>query len=179
MNERSVSAAVVGGAVLAVLGCGGGPEQAPPARPEASLLNWSEARGTPGERLIVRVASITLRRGAWSVSASIENDTAAPLFIGRPHTDDPGTFGLVAADSTRKRGALPGGLTATHYSPPLPGVLDPGERWRGTFSGPGAIRSGTNIQITFGSFWAYGGVWIDGRRHMLFRVVTDHSVTLR
>jgi hypothetical protein len=178
MNERSVSAAVVGGAVLAVLGCGG-TEQAPSARPQASLLNWSEARGKPGERLIVRVARLTLRRGAWSVRASIENDTASPLFIGRPHTDEPGMFGLVTSESTRAPGRLPAGLTATHYSPSLPRVLDPGERWRGAFSGPGVIRSGTSIRIAFGSFWAYGGVRIEGRRHMLFRVVTDHSVTLK
>jgi hypothetical protein len=174
---RPASTLAIGCCVFAVVGCGG-VERSKPARLQTRVLNWFEARGAPGERMIVRVASLTLRRGGWRVRASIENDTTKPLFIGRPHTNEPGTFGLVSAASTGKRGGLPPGLTATHYSPPLPRRLDPGERWSGVFSGRGAIRSGTSVRIAFGSFWAVGGVRINSRRHMLFRVVTEHSVLL-
>ena len=141
-------------------------------------LRWREASGKPGERLDVRVVSLTVRERGWRVRASIENDTAAPLFIGRPHTDERGTFGLVAAASTRERGSVPTGLVATDYSPPLPRILDPGEKWSGTFSGRGVLRAGTRLRIAFGTFWAYGGVRVAGRRRMLFRVFTDHAVRL-
>ena len=110
--------------------------------------------------------------------ASITNDTSTTLFIGRPHTDDPGTFGLLATESVRHSGRVPSGLLATRYVPPLPRVLRPGEGWSGRFSGLGAVPAGTSLRIVFGSFWAYGGVRIDGRGHRLFRFITDHAFTL-
>ena len=178
MVVRVVAAPIVCGFALAVLGCGGDRREVEPARARVVLLNWRETDGKPGERLIMRVASITVRARGWSVRASLTNDTAAPLFIGRPHTDERATFGLVPAASTRQRGPVPTGLLATKYSPPPPRILDPGEGWRGTFSGRGVVRDGTRVRIAFGTFWAYGGVRAAGRRHMLFRVFTDHAVTL-
>ena len=178
MVVRAVITLIICGAGLAAFGCGGEANQAEPARSRLLVLNWSEAVGKPGERMLVRVASVTVLAGGWTVRASIENDTAAPLFLGRPHSDEPATFGLVAATSTRERGSVPVGLTATTYAPPLPRILDPGESWSGTFSGRGVVRTGTHVRIAFGTFWAYGGVRIAGSRRMLFRVFTDHAVTL-
>jgi hypothetical protein len=175
---RAVAAPLSCGLALAALGCGGEPRDVEPPRPRVVLLNWHEAAGKPGERMIVRIASVAVRERGWSVRASLENDTAATLFIGRPHTTERATFGLVPAASTRKRGSVPTGLLATRYSPPLPRILDPGERWTGTFSGGGVVRRGTRVRIAFGTFWAYGGVRVTGRRRMLFRVFTDHVVTL-
>jgi len=170
-----ITRAIVCAVLLAALGCGSRTEETSFARPQTTVLNWTEAPGTPGQRLIVHVGSVTLRRGTWSVRASIENDTSASLFIGRPHTDEPGTFGLVTTKSAGEPGLLPAGLVATRYSPPLPSALDPGEVWSGIFSGPGVVRAGTSLRIVFGTFWASAGVRLDGRRHRLFRFVTNRS----
>lgn len=178
MVTRVVAAPVCCGLVLAAPGCGGAAREVEPARPRVVILNWSESSGKPGERVIVRVATIAVHERGWSVRAALENDTAAPLVIGRPHTDETATFGLVRAAATRRPGSVPTGLIATRYSPPLPRILDPGERWSGTFSGRGLVRHGTRVRVAFGTFWAYGGVRVAGRRRMLFRVFTDHAVTL-
>ena len=178
MVARAVVAPMICGLAVAACGCGGEPRQGEPARPGVLVLNWRESTGKPGERVIVRIDTLTVREGGWSVRASLENDTAAPLFIGRPHTDERATFALVTAASTRGRGSVPTGLIASEYSPELPRILDPGKGWSGTFSGAGVMRDGTRVRIAFGTFWAYGGVRIAGRRRMLFRVFTDHAVTL-
>ena len=168
---------VVCAAVLAG-GCGESEREPPPARPQTKVLDLREARGKPGERLIVRVASVTVLRGRWSVRASLTNDTPTTLFLGRPHTDEPGTFGLVTARSAEQPGRLAPGLVATRYSPPLPRVLGPGETWRGRFEGPGVLRARTRLRVVFGSFWAPRGVRLAGRRHQLFRVVTERAFSV-
>jgi hypothetical protein len=177
-RPRHVGTLVICAVLLAAAACGGRSDESSSASPQTRVLNWTEARGRPGQRLVVRVASVTVSREAWSVRASVTNDTATSLFIGRPHTDEPGTFGLLAAESTRHSGRLPTGLIATRYSPPLPGILAPGEAWSGTFSGPGAVPARRSLRIASGTFWAYGGVWLDGRRYRLFQVVTDHAFSL-
>ena len=164
-------------AALTAFGCGGD-ESNPTARPHVVVLNWMESAGKPGERLILEVGSIAVGERTWKVKAAIRNDTAAPLFIGRPHTAEPATFGLVGAGSVRERGQVPTGLIATSFSPSLPRILDPGERWSGTFSGRGVIRRGTRVRVAVGTFWAYGGVRLAGRRRMLFRYFTERAVTL-
>ncbi len=141
----------------------------PFAAPRTEALNWVEKAGRPGERVVVRVQSLTLSRGGWSVRAAVTNDTSAPLLIGKPHTHESGAFGLLTATSGST------GLNATRYVPPLPASLGPGKTWSGRFSGSGAVREGSSLRVVFGTFWVYGGVRVGGRRRVMFRYVTDHA----
>jgi hypothetical protein len=154
---------------LVAAGCGSSTEATSPARPQTSALNWVETAGRPGERLVIRVTSLTLGLRRWSVRASITNDTSAQLFIGKPHSHESGAFGLLTATAAST------GLTATRYAPPLPSALRPGETWNGRFGGSGTVGEGRPVRVVFGTFWAYGGVRVGGWRRVMFRLVTDHA----
>jgi hypothetical protein len=154
---------------LVTAGCGGTTTATSPARPQTSTLNWVETAGRPGERLVVRVTSLTLGRRSWSVRASLTNDTSAQLFIGKPHSHQSGAFGLLTATAAST------GLTASRYAPPLPAALRPGQTWNGSFGGSGTVGEGRPLRLVFGTFWAYGGVRVGGRRRVMFRLVTDHA----
>jgi hypothetical protein len=65
-------------AVTALSGCGTSSSVAP-APKQTIELAWHEAPGLPGNRLVVDVRRLVIRRDSWTVAASIENETRGML----------------------------------------------------------------------------------------------------
>jgi hypothetical protein len=163
--------------LLAVCGCGTASTSVP-ARSRTIALDWHEAPGPAGARMIVEVRSLVVRPNGWSVTAAVQNDTHVTMTIGRPHHRGETEFGVLVLDSAEPEDvsrAEPGAL-ATELTPPAPVVLHRSERWSGRFSGPGRLASGRYVRVAFGRFTTVGppqrGVpW-------RFRYITDHVVHL-
>jgi hypothetical protein len=161
--------------VLLVAGCGA-TSTSRPARSQKIMLDWHEAAGPAGARMIVDVRTLIVRPNGWSVAAAVTNDTHVTMTIGRPHHQGETEFGLLVlgkAAPAAVRAAGPG-VFATHVLPRAPLVLHPHEKWSGTFSGLGRLTSGRYVRVEFGRFTTVGppqpGVpW-------RFRYITDHVV---
>lgn len=141
----------------AVAGCGGSTR--PAARPQTIAI---------GERfrcggLTIAVDSLELGHGSWRVSASVRNDSGSAIEIGRPHSARGTYFGLA------RPGVAHPGLRARRFAPPLPRRLEPGEQWRGSFSGRGAIAPASPVRVVLGRFSRAGSV-------LGFDCATDRSV---
>ena len=164
-------------AVVTLSGCGTSSSVAP-ARKQTIELNWHEAPGPPGNRLIVNVQRLIIRRDGWTVAASIENETRGTLTIGRRHRRHGTEFGVLVlpsprADAVAKAGP---GIFATRFSPTAPSRLRPGQRWKGTFSGPGPLPIGGFVRIELGSFGSSRPERPISRK---FRYITNHALRLR
>ena len=110
--------------------------------------------------------------------ASIENDTRGILTIGRRHRRAGTKFGVLVlpsgrADAVAKAGP---GILAKHFTPTAPSRLQPGQRWRGTFSGPGPLPVGGYVRIEFGSLGSSRPKHPISRE---FQYITDHTLRLR
>jgi hypothetical protein len=83
----------------------------------------------------------------------------------RPHSPGETLFGLAPYSTTSFREVLKRAQTgeakprtyADRFSPSSPNLLAPGERWSGSFSGPGQLPAATPIRIVLGRFVITGG----------------------
>jgi hypothetical protein len=164
-------------AVLAAAGCGTS-ESPHPATDQTIALNWKEAAGPPGNRLIVDVRRFIVRRNGWAVSAGVKNDSQTTLVISRRHRRHGTECGILLIRSRSKRAAQNAGpgLFASRFRPALPVSLRPGERWSGTFSGAGRLPEGDYVRIQLGSFGASGT--LRPPISMQFEYITDHTFRL-
>jgi hypothetical protein len=147
---------------LVLGGCGGSSGSL--AVPQTVALHWRERIPREDGALVVRVERLVAGNRRWAVDAAIVNHTSTAFLIGKPHAPPGATLLGVATDEG-------GRLAATEVAPALP-RLDPGERWRGRFSGPGRLPSGRPIHVSFGQFIAVSGA-------VRFSWLTDHAVRLR
>jgi hypothetical protein len=164
-------------AVLAVAGCGTA-QSFHSAREQTIVLDWHEASGPPGNRLIVRARRFTVRRNSWAVSAAVKNDSRATLVISRRHRRHGTECGILLLGSASPRAirmAGPGRF-ASRFTPRLPIRLVPGASWSGTFSGPGQLPVGKYVRIELGSFGASGTV--RPPISMQFEYITKHVFRL-
>jgi hypothetical protein len=169
-------------AILAAVGCGT-VESSHPAPEQTIALNWREAPGPPGNRLIVDVRRFVVRREGWAVSARVENDSPATLLISRRHSRHGTEFGLVVLGTASPRAvhtAGPGSVRsrffASRFAPALPVSLRPGEKWSGTFSGASMLPAGDYVRIELGSFGASGT--LRPPISVQFVYITDHAFRL-
>jgi hypothetical protein len=160
-----------------LLGAGCGTTSTPPpARVRTLALDWHEETGRADGRMIVDVRRLVVRPNGWSVTAAVTNGTHVTMTISRPHYPGETEFGVLILDTAGQKDidAAGPGVFASQGGPAGPFVLDPGETWRGTFSGRGRISSGRYVRIELGRFTTVGppqpGVpW-------RFRYITDHVV---
>jgi hypothetical protein len=150
-----------------------------PAPRRTITLNWHEAAGPAGARLVVDLRRVVVGSNGWSVTAAVENDTHVTLAIGRPHHPGETEFGLLPLSSSDVRAvdAAGPGVFASSFAPPVPRFLSPGQRWRGTFAGRGRLTNVPYLRVELGRFNTVGpaqpGVpW-------RFRYITDHVLRLQ
>lgn len=175
---------------LVAAGCGAAAEapvpDTAPAPPQLAQLGWQEVYGKPGRRLVFRVDSLAVDRRGWSASVAVENDSQARFAVAAGKTSIDSSFGLMIMptgdhrelDRLNAAGELPAVRQAETIAPALPGVLDPGETWRGTLAARGALPGGAWARVVFGAFLAMGTppaglqdrvVWITDHAHQLRR----------
>jgi hypothetical protein len=120
-----------------------------------------------GGPIVYRVKTIRIAPGGWSVRALVANRTKVPLRIVYAHEPaGHNAFGIVLGEDGFGPVA-----TATRFDPKVPILLQPGERWSGTFSGPDAVAAGALVHVQFGQF---------GTPHAdRFAWVTDHAYRVR
>jgi hypothetical protein len=185
--RRALLAAVL---VLVVAGCGG--ESAAvvlsdegPAPPQKATLDWRETYGKPGARLVFEVESLEVQPTGWRATVAFENDSKVQFTIASGPSSLDRAFGLMILptgdlrelDRLNRANELPDPRPAQRFEPPLPGVLLPGQTWRGTMAAPGALPAGSWARVVFGAF-----VTIDEPPEGLQeRVIwiTDHSLELK
>jgi hypothetical protein len=165
-------------AVLAAAGCGTTVESSHYAPEQTIALNWHETAGPPGNRLIVDVRRFVVLGNGWAVSAGVKNDSHATLEISRRHRRHGTECGILLLGTRSKRAVQNAGpgFFASRFRPALPVSLRPGERWSGTFSGPGRLPAGDYVRIELGSFGASGTVRPPISRQ--FEYITDHTFRL-
>lgn len=130
----------------------------PSAQARTIKLNWvdriSADFGYLPMTIAVRQVVITPR--AWAVHASITNRSRKAIRIAKPIVSHPPqyTFGLGWAPK-----CPPPSFSCkletrdfTYAKPPFPGILRPGQTWKGVYGGPGRPAKGKLIYGTFGYF---------------------------
>ncbi len=154
------------------------------APPQTIELNWRQKEGGT-EFFLLTIRRLVIRRGGWSVAASVANQTQSSFAVGRPHVPGGTKFGLFhfrsgayseVEDLERRRLVTPP-LLATMFVPPLPRVFQPGMRWVGRFSGQGAIPSGRFVRVAFGRLSTSGTPPAGFFRGMVF--VSNRAVRVR
>jgi hypothetical protein len=147
---------------------------------ETLELDWRER----DVGIDVEVRRLMLRRNGWSAELAFTNGTGQTLVIDRAHVPGGTRFGLLVLatgewDEVRRLttgGRLPPPAeTATRFDPPLPRVVRPGRRWRGTMSGNRPLARGRFVRILLGRFNSQRPVRGGVRRFLL---ITEHSVRL-
>jgi hypothetical protein len=163
----------------------GGDDVAPTvaAGPQAAPLEWRETYGEDGERVVFTVDSLEVTRSGWNANIGIENGTKVGWELA-PGATPEGSFGLQLFDTGAKQeldernrqGTLPAVRAASHFSPDLPRILEPGGSWSGTISAPGPLVANSFARVTFGTLIAVGKppdgfqdtfVWITDHAHRL------------
>jgi hypothetical protein len=182
-------ALVLGLVVLAATGCGAASEapvpDTAPAPPQQATLGWQEVYGRPGARLVFRVESLWVESDGWSAAVAVENDSPVRFAVASGSTSIDSSFGLMILptgdhrelDRLNAAGELPAIRQAEEVRPALPGVLEPGESWRGSLSARGALPAGAWARVVFGAFVAMS----DPPEGLQDRVIwiTDHTHRLR
>jgi hypothetical protein len=125
-------------------------------KPQTVELGWREtARVEKRPILEFEVESIRLRPRGWTVRGSVTNRSPVRFSILAPDAieileerkQDWTWFGLTWTTAA--------GVKIVHaeaYRPALPKILEPGQTWRGSFSGPAFAVQGRPIRVTFGMF---------------------------
>ncbi len=152
---------------ILLAGCCGGAQHADWAQPQTLRLDWSGSDG--GVEYSVRALTLTPR--GWRVDASVTNRSATPLDVVRPHRAGKTKFALLAGGA-RFRPEAGTAFYEISTEPLVPRVLQPGEMWRGTFSGLGRFPRGTYLRVMFGRFSP------PGRAAAAFQAVTAQTVRL-
>jgi hypothetical protein len=175
---------------LLAAGCGASTDSTPlsdegAAPPQEARLGWQESYGKPGSRLVFQVDSLSVLDDGWRAEVSVRNDSDARFTVGSGPSSLEREFGLMLLptgdvrelDRLNRAGELPAVRPADRFTPPLPGVLEPGEEWRGTMAAQGALPGGGWARVVFGVFLAIE----EPPKGMQERVIwiTDHAHRLR
>lgn len=175
--------------LLLLAGCGTasqvGVEEATPAPPQQATLGWQEVYGKPGASLVFHVDSIWVEQDGWAASVAVENDSTVRFAVASGSTSIDSSFGLMILptgdhrelDRLNTAGELPAVRQAETIRPRLPGVLEPGDSWRGTLSAKGALPGGSWARVVFGAFVAMGKPPTGLQDHVVW--ITDHTQRLR
>jgi hypothetical protein len=155
---RVVALFLVGMIVPASTAAGGASSAA--SRAKILKLNWVEK--TPPDQgypaMTFGVKSVTISGPRWTIRASVTNrarDTIAvtrgQLLFGKYR------FGLIVPETHNcgpKYNTMCGVdlLGAVRTTPTFPSSLKPGQSWRGTIAGTGALPRGFLISVAFGYF---------------------------
>ena len=190
---------LVAGALLALVaaGCGAASQgpipAAKPAPPQNATLGWQEVYGDPGARLVFNVRSLAVTPDGWQTNVSVENQSNVRFAVATGKTSIDSSFGLMIMptgdhrelDRLNNANELPAVRLAESIDPPLPGVLEPGATWTGTFTARGALPGGSWARVVFGAFVAMGRppaglqdrvVWITDHTHLLEKAGQATSV---
>src|SRR6266536_1702525 len=104
MNASARKVVLTSLALLAVAGCG--TEQfSQTAQEQTIALEWHEAPGPAGNRLIVDVRRFVVRSNGWAVFARVKNDSRATLVISRRHRRHGTECGILLLGSGTRRAA--------------------------------------------------------------------------
>jgi hypothetical protein len=130
------------------------------ARPQVAELRWHENCGTRADPLPIETQRLVVGRRRWRVELSFRNETGVTLSVLRPHALGETLFGLEPFSTTSFREVLKRAETAEakprtyadRFRPSTPRLLAPGERWPGSFSGPGKLPAGVPIRVVLGRF---------------------------
>jgi hypothetical protein len=176
--------------VLLAGGCGADTEGVPlsdegAAPPQEARLDWKETYGKPGSRLVFQVDSLSVVDDGWRAEVSVRNDSKARFTVGSGPSSLEREFGLMLLptgdirelDRLNRAGELPAVRTADRFTPPLPGVLEPGEEWRGTMAARGALPGGGWARVVFGVFLAIEEPPTGLQDRVIW--ITDHAHRLR
>lgn len=136
------------------------------AQPQAVRLGWHENCGTRARPLPVETRQLVVGRRRWRVELSFRNESGLTLGVLRPHAVDETLFGLAPYRTTSFREVLRRAETATakpptyadRFRPAAPRLLSPGERWSGSFSGPGRVPRHVPVRVVLGRFVITGEV---------------------
>jgi hypothetical protein len=178
-----VRAAAIAAAALASAGCGS-TDHVVWARPQTVRFHGSSDCGPKGRNIEIHVQRLVLHRDGWRVDASIVNRTGTAVQISRPHHANQVQFGvdvfetdsLAEVERRVAQRAMHDNALAERVVPPFGHVLEAGERWRGSFSGPGRFPAGRYVRIEFGRFIFPGTVPPGLDAH--FYCVTDDAPRL-
>jgi len=151
------------------------------ARPQTAVLDWSEAQGPKGERLVFGVKRFQILPNGWRARVSLENDSRVAFSMDRSLR----AFGLMLFPSgvhsdlaaRIREQALPTMRPALTYDPDLPSTLDPHATWKGTISARGALVAGSWVRFVFGYFKPLGKAPSEFSGD--FSWITDHAYRLR
>ena len=178
---------IVLGLAVVSTGCGGGTHRggarttgAKPTRTTAPLLHgrtirlhWRDEQAlNTGGRLVYRASRITLAGDQYAVSVSVTNRADYSVGIstfdpgGRPeYMVLPESFGIAYREAPNPNIATRHlmNMRAAAFYPPLPKSLEPGQTWRGTFTGRTLqLRHHHEWWVIYGDF-APGGYWVSDR----------------
>jgi hypothetical protein len=136
------------------------------ARPQALRLGWHENCGTRARPLTVSTRRLTVGDRRWRVELAFRNETGITLGLLRPHAVDETLLGLAPYRTTSLREVLKRAETAEakpltyadRFEPAAPRLLAAGERWSGSFSGPGRLPRGVPVRVVLGRFVITGPV---------------------
>jgi hypothetical protein len=154
------------------------------AAPQRASLGWRETLGSAGDQLVFSVETLEILPDGWRARVGLENDTSIPYEVGGPSSTLNRAFGLMLfstgelgeLEQKNEEGALPAIRPAVRFEPSLPGILEPGDSWRGTISAPGALVADSWVRVVFGALVSVGTppddlaesvVWITDRTHRL------------
>jgi hypothetical protein len=182
-----LSASVLAAAVATVTGASGcgTTASAPLARPQVIRLGWHENCGTAANPIPITTRRLVVRERRWRVDLSFRNETSVTLGVVRPHAAGETLFGLEPFETASMREVLKRARTAEakprtiadRFSPSTPRLLEPGDRWTGSFAGPGRLPAGVPIRVVLGRFVITGNVpacFYDG-----FLCISERVVLLR
>jgi hypothetical protein len=160
----AVAAAVGGFAIASVAERIRGDDEASSAStaagPQTKTLDWREAMGPAGERLVFGVTRFQVLANGWRARVSVTNDSSVAFEIDKAHR----SFGLMLfatgkhEELTQRNadGTLPAIRAALEYEPALPQVLEPNTTWTGEISAQGALAAGSWVRVVFGIFEPIG-----------------------
>jgi predicted small lipoprotein YifL len=187
--RRLLAAAVLVAALGVAAGCGTEkPEPLPeadPAEPQRQALGWQESYGKPGSRLVFRVESFAVVEDGWHSIVSVENDSQARFSVASGTASLDQAFGVMLLpngdlgelERLNQAGELPAIRAATSFAPELPGILEPGQSWRGTIGARGSLPAGAWVRVVFGAFLAMGTPPAGLEERVVW--ITDHAHRLR
>jgi hypothetical protein len=151
-------------ALLFQTACGETTPPAPVARPQVLELGWHENCGTRTHPVPIETRRLVVGKLRWKVELAFGNETGVTLSVTRPHVPGGTYFGLEAFETAswqevleraERHEHIPGWL-ADRFSPSRPGPVGPGQRWSGSFSGPGGLPAATPIRVVLGGFVSTG-----------------------
>jgi hypothetical protein len=147
-------------ALLFVTACGETTPPAPVARKQVRELGWHENCGTRAHPIPIETRRLLVGKYRWTVELAFRNETGVTLSVVRPHVPGGTYFGLEAFETASphevlervERNAAKTGWLADGFTPSRPGLVRPGQRWSGSFSGPGDLPAATPIRVVLGRF---------------------------